>query len=177
MCGTTCNLNGVCFINADTGTVVGDEGTILFTTNGGVTWRSQSSDTRMGLNGICSTEPDTWTTVGMSNTILRREAKANAIESRANDDNDGQELSALKQNYPNPFNPTTTIQFTIVNRQSTIVKVFDLLGREVTTLVDEVKSPGTYTVEFDGSKLASGVYFYRLQAGDFVQAKKLVILK
>jgi hypothetical protein len=83
----------------------------------------------------------------------------------------------LFQNYPNPFNPTTKIQFTIVNRQLTIVKVFDLLGREVTTLVNEVKSPGTYTVEFDGSDLASGVYFYRLQAGDFAQSKKLVLLK
>jgi hypothetical protein len=101
----------------------------------------------------------------------------------------------LSQNYPNPFNPTTKIQFTIVHRQLTIVKVFDLLGREVTTLVNEVKSPGTYTVEFDGSNLASGVYFYRLsavrearrdlvstegrdgQAGDFTQTKQLLLLK
>ena len=83
----------------------------------------------------------------------------------------------LYQNYPNPFNPTTQIQFTIANRQLTIVKVFDLLGREVTTLVNEVRSPGTYTVDFDGSNLSSGVYIYRLQAGDFVQTKKLVILR
>jgi hypothetical protein len=59
----------------------------------------------------------------------------------------------------------------------TIVKVFDLLGREVTTLVNEVKSPGRYTVDFDGSNLASGVYFYRLQAGDFTQTKRLLLLK
>jgi ligand-binding sensor domain-containing protein len=84
---------------------------------------------------------------------------------------------SLGQNYPNPFNPSTKIQFTIVNRQLTIVKVFDLLGREVATLVNEVKEPGTYTVQFDGSNLASGVYFYRLQAGDFVETKKLMILK
>jgi len=84
---------------------------------------------------------------------------------------------ALEQNYPNPFNPITRIQFTIVDRQSTIVKVYDLLGREVTTLVNEVKQPGTYSVEFDGSNLASGVYLYRLQAGDFVMTKKLVLLR
>jgi N-acetylneuraminic acid mutarotase len=92
---------------------------------------------------------------------------------------------SLRQNYPNPFNPTTKIQFTIVNTQLTLVKVFDLLGREVATLVNEVKQPGTYTVEFDGSNLASGVYFYRLQArpllggqaGDFVQTRKLVLLR
>jgi len=98
----------------------------------------------------------------------------------------------LEQNYPNPFNPTTKIQFTIVNRQVTIVKVYDLLGREVSTPVNEVKEPGRYTLEFDGSGLASGVYLYRLQvrpldsaigrdsksgAGDFVQTKKLLILK
>ena len=83
----------------------------------------------------------------------------------------------LFQNYPNPFNPTTKIQFMIVNRQLTIVKVFDVLGRGVATLVNEVKEPGTYSVQFDGSNLASGVYVYRMQAGDFVQTKKLVLLK
>jgi hypothetical protein len=83
----------------------------------------------------------------------------------------------LDQNYPNPFNPTTKIQFTIVNRQLTIVKVFDLMGREVATLVNEVKQPGTYTVVFNGSNLESGVYFYRLQAGSLVETKQLILLK
>jgi hypothetical protein len=85
--------------------------------------------------------------------------------------------SSLSQNYPNPFNPTTKIQFTIVNRQSITLKLYDVLGRAAATLVNEVKQPGTYTVEFDGSNLASGVYFYRLQAGEFVQTRKLVLLR
>jgi hypothetical protein len=84
---------------------------------------------------------------------------------------------SLAQNYPNPFNPTTKIQFTIVNRQLTIVKVYDVLGSEVATLVNEVKEPGTYTVQFNGSNLASGVYFYRLHAGEFTQTKRLMSLK
>jgi hypothetical protein len=92
---------------------------------------------------------------------------------------------SLKQNYPNPFNPMTKIQFTIVDRQLTIVRVFDLVGREVATIVNEVKEPGTYTVQFDGSNLASGVYFYRLetrpvdggQSKSFVGTKKLTILR
>jgi hypothetical protein len=84
---------------------------------------------------------------------------------------------SLSPNYPNPFNPTTKIQFTIVNRQLTIVKVFDLVGREVATLVNEVKEPGRYTVQFDGSNLASGIYFYRMQAGDYIQTKRLTLLK
>jgi hypothetical protein len=84
---------------------------------------------------------------------------------------------ALSQNYPNPFNPTTHIQFTIANRQLTILKVFDALGRDVATLVNEVKQPGTYNVQFDGSSLASGVYLCRLVAGNFVQTKRIVLLK
>jgi hypothetical protein len=83
----------------------------------------------------------------------------------------------LAQNFPNPFNPTTNIQFTIVNRQLTIVKVYDILGSEVATLVNEVKRPGTYSVQFDATGLASGVYFYRLQAGQFVQTKRLLLLR
>jgi hypothetical protein len=84
---------------------------------------------------------------------------------------------SLFQNYPNPFNPKTKIQFIIVNRQSTIVKVFDVLGRDLATLVNEVKEPGMYTVQFDGSNLASGAYFYQLQAGEFIQIRKLLLLR
>jgi hypothetical protein len=84
---------------------------------------------------------------------------------------------AVEQNYPNPFNPVTKIQYTIASRQRTIVSVFDLLGREVATLVDEVKQPGAYTVEFDGSDLPSGVYLCRLQAGGFEQVRKMLLTK
>ncbi len=84
---------------------------------------------------------------------------------------------SLSQNYPNPFNPTTTIKFSILHSQFSTLKVYDILGREVTTLVNEVKSPGTYEVEFNASQLASGVYFYRLTAGDFMQTKKMMLLK
>jgi hypothetical protein len=84
---------------------------------------------------------------------------------------------ALFQNYPNPFNPVTIIQFSIVNSQLTILKVYDVLGREVATLVNEVKQPGTYTVQWDASGVASGVYFYRLEAGSFTSVKKLLLLR
>ncbi|HTY12455.1 MAG TPA: choice-of-anchor D domain-containing protein [Bacteroidota bacterium] len=88
----------------------------------------------------------------------------------------------LLQNYPNPFNPVTTIAFRIADigvRNQSHVKlvVYDLLGREVRVLVNEVKAPGTYSVRFDGSGLASGVYFYRLQADAYVQTKKFILLK
>jgi hypothetical protein len=91
------------------------------------------------------------------------------------------QIIVLEQNYPNPFNPTTVVGYEIpvVSGQSPVVslKVFDLLGREVAVLVNERKAPGGYEVSFDASALASGVYFYRLQAGNFVQTRKLLLLQ
>jgi sugar lactone lactonase YvrE len=89
---------------------------------------------------------------------------------------------ALGQNYPNPFNPVTTVEFSIVNPQYTILTVFDILGREVAVLVNEMKQPGTYTVHWDGrgedgGVVTSGVYVYRLKAGEFVQTKKMILLR
>ena len=83
----------------------------------------------------------------------------------------------LLQNYPNPFNPTTNLSFVIGHRSLVSLKVYDVLGREVATLVNEEKPAGTYEVEFNGSDLPSGVYFYRLTSENFVQTKKAVLLK
>jgi predicted GH43/DUF377 family glycosyl hydrolase len=86
---------------------------------------------------------------------------------------------ALGQNYPNPFNPSTTIQYAIPvgTYGRTSLQVYDVLGREVATLVNEAKQPGTYTVRWDASGMASGTYFYQLQTGRFVSVKKLLLLK
>jgi len=83
----------------------------------------------------------------------------------------------LSQNYPNPFNPTTSLQYAIGIRQFVILKVYDLLGREVATLVNEEKPAGEYEVEFNGSKLPSGIYFYSLRAGEFTDTRKMILLK
>ena len=83
----------------------------------------------------------------------------------------------LHQNYPNPFNPTTTIRFKIAISAFTTLKVYDVLGKEVATLLNELLRPGTYETTFDAQGLASGVYFYRMQAGSFVETKKLVLLR
>jgi hypothetical protein len=85
----------------------------------------------------------------------------------------------LGQNYPNPFNPTTKINYTVgANGNSPVqLKVYDVLGNEVTTLVNEQKPAGTYQITFDASVLSSGVYFYRLMAGEFISTKKLILMK
>jgi hypothetical protein len=84
---------------------------------------------------------------------------------------------ALSQNYPNPFNPSTTIQFDIPKTSFVTLKVYNVLGQEVATLVNEDKKIGRYEVSFDGSKLTSGVYFYRLIAGDYASTNKFLLLK
>ncbi len=84
---------------------------------------------------------------------------------------------SLSQNYPNPFNPTTTIEFRVSSFEFVSLKVFDALGREVSTLVNEVRPAGVYTVRWDASSLPSGVYYYRLQAGAFMESKKMVLMK
>lgn len=83
----------------------------------------------------------------------------------------------LYQNYPNPFNPTTSIKYQVASIKFIKLAVYDILGKEVATLVNEKQSQGTYEVQFDGSKLTSGIYFYKLQAGDFSEVKKMILLK
>jgi hypothetical protein len=83
----------------------------------------------------------------------------------------------LEQNYPNPFNPTTSIQYAINSRQFVTLKIYDVLGNEVATVVNEEKQPGKYEAEFDASGFTSGIYFYKLQAGSFVETKKMILMK
>ncbi|MEJ2196366.1 MAG: T9SS type A sorting domain-containing protein [Ignavibacteriaceae bacterium] len=83
----------------------------------------------------------------------------------------------LNQNYPNPFNPTTTINYSIPQRSLVIIKIFDIIGNEVETLVNEEKPMGMYETNLNAINLASGVYFYRIQAGSFINVKKMILLK
>jgi len=83
----------------------------------------------------------------------------------------------LKQNYPNPFNPTTTIKYQIPELSIVTIKVFDVLGREVETIVNDEQDAGYYEIKFNASSFASGIYFYRIQAGNFIETKKMVLMK
>jgi hypothetical protein len=83
----------------------------------------------------------------------------------------------LEQNYPNPFNPATTINYSIPEAGNVEMKVYDILGNEVATLVNEAKAPGNYSAVFDASTFASGIYIYTLRANNFVQTKKMILVK
>jgi hypothetical protein len=83
----------------------------------------------------------------------------------------------LSQNYPNPFNPATNIEFSLPKSSNGTLKVFNILGQEIATLVNENKNAGTYKVDFDASKLTSGIYIYRLDAGSFTSERKMILMK
>ncbi len=124
----------ILFIDSLNGWMVGEEGMVYHTDNGGVTNIQSEGD------------------------VLPREI-------------------FISQNYPNPFNPLTTISYELPNASSVVLRVYNLLGEEIRTLVNEIKPAGYHSVNFDGGNLPGGVYFYRLQAGSFLATKKLVLIK
>ena len=83
----------------------------------------------------------------------------------------------LSNNFPNPFNPSTKIKYSVPQSSQVVVKVFDILGNEIETLVNEEKPVGTYELTWNAVNLPSGIYFYRIQAGSFVDAKKMILMK
>jgi hypothetical protein len=176
--GTTSYLSGVSFSDVQSGVIVGGDGTILRTSNGGATWTGQASGTTSSLISVSFTDRSMGTAVGAGGTILRT-TTGGTTWIRGDETLPGKppNLFVLRQNYPNPFNPTTTIKFELPRASHVSLVVYDILGRQVSVLVNERKDTGVYEVKFDGSSLASGVYFYRIQAGDYVATKKLLLMK
>jgi hypothetical protein len=85
--------------------------------------------------------------------------------------------SALAQNYPNPFNPSTTIRYGLPEKAHVRLEAYNMLGQRVAVLVNQEQQPGYHTVQFDAARMASGLYFYRMTAGDFVETRKLMLLR
>ena len=148
---------------------------VYLSDNNGATWSTVNSGfstnpaiyalTISGSNVVAGTANGVWT-VPLSQVAAVSKNKSALPEA-----------FSLSQNYPNPFNPTTVISYQVPVSGQVTLKVYDMLGREIATLVNNKESAGSYSVKFDGSRLASGVYFYRLQAGSFSQTKKLLLMK
>jgi hypothetical protein len=164
------------FSDANNGTATGTGGAIVRSTNGGVSWHSQSSGTESTLRSVAFTDADSGTAVGNAGVIVRTTTGGVTTV--------GEYLNppvatdfVLMQNYPNPFNPATTISFSIPSKSFVSLNIFDALGREVSSLLSEELSAGKYSQQWDAAGLSSGVYFYRLQAGSFVETKKLLVVR
>lgn len=135
----------------------------LFITNSGTQFSVEAADTTSPNSGVI---PISGITYINSNVTGVNQA-----------DNSIPQNFLLEQNYPNPFNPSTQINYSIPSAQKVTIKIYDELGKEVTTLVNSDQAAGNYTVDFNASELASGVYFYRIQAGNFIQMKKMILMK
>jgi len=173
--GTTNILRGVSFTDANNGTAVGVGGTILRTTNGGTNWISQISGTTKHLMGVSFTDANNGTTVGYGGTILRTTNGGGTFVNQIS--SEIPERYSLYQNYPNPFNPTTNIKFNIPKSSYVKLTIYDILGKEITTLVNEKLNVGSYEVGWNGSGYPSGVYYYKLITEEFADTKKMVLLK
>ncbi|MCW8804581.1 MAG: YCF48-related protein, partial [Ignavibacteriaceae bacterium] len=183
LCPAIYNLNDVHFLNNELGWIVGEDGVILKTINGGEGWLVDNVGVTRDLNSvffISSTDPSPGWIVGDNGLILSN-TQGQVLDLHETENVVVKEF-CLEQNYPNPFNPSTRIKFTVLSvgtrdRVSVQLKVYDVLGNEIATLVNEEKPAGTYEVEFNATGLPSGIYFYQLKAGEFTQTKKMTYLK
>jgi len=168
-------LFSVSFTDVNNGTAIGENGTIIRTTNGGTNWTLQLSGTTNWLGSVYFTDSNNGIAVGENGTILRTtNGGVTFINQISSEIPKGY---SLYQNYPNPFNPITNIKFDIPKSSYVKLTIYDMLGKEVTTLVNEKLSTGSYKVNWDGSGYPSGVYFYKLVTGDFIDVKKMILLK
>ncbi len=176
------------FIDSQEGWIIAMNDDPLHTTDGGASWQRQTSTPRFTTwESMSIVNPNRGWAVGADGNVYSIANPVSVSDTRAGIPVE----TRLDQNYPNPFNPSTAISYKLSAVGFVKLRVFDVLGREVATLVNEVKQPGVYTVRFDarlpglragqaggqGSGLPSGAYFYRLQAGSFVETRKLLILR
>jgi len=148
---------------------------VFRTLDGGFNWTKLNLKTNFSAYSIYFINVNTGF-VGGSHGFIYKTTAGSTIGINQISENIPDKLS-LFQNYPNPFNPSTNIRYQIANNKFVKITVYDLLGKEIETLVNEKQSPGTYEVTFEGSNYPSGVYFYKLSSGDFSETKKMILIK
>jgi len=177
----TPDLNAVKFLNPDTVVAVGNFGNVIYSTNQGETWTTYETEMMTHFYDVGGKSLTHLYFVGPSGKIISTIDPILLSGDEGSNANLNITGYQLNQNYPNPFNLVTTIKYSIPNnaetRHGVSLRIFDILGREVTTLVNEEKQPGTYEVKFDATRLSSGIYFYRLKAGSFIETKKMILMR
>ena len=135
----------------------------------------------MGYSGLNfrTNSPDRTNIWADDNVTLIHQGKYEALDSLLPVEDERLVVNSfnLFNNYPNPFNPSTVIRYELPENSNVTITVFDVIGNEVATLVNELKPAGSYEVNFNGRNLSSGVYYYRLKAGSFIETKKFVLIK
>jgi photosystem II stability/assembly factor-like uncharacterized protein len=163
------------FYDANTGFASGYNAKCFRTTNGGNNWIDESGFNHSMIILYHFFTPDIVYAYG--NRWLMKTTNGGTILPVNETNNEIVNKYSLGQNYPNPFNPTTNVKFSILNSGDVKLVVYDIMGREVQTLVNEMLKPGTYEVKFDGSMLTSGVYFYKLITDGFSETKRMLLIK
>lgn len=169
------SLLAIANVNVNYCTITGASGIILRTTNTGLNWFTQTSGTTQTLRGVAFTDTSNGTAVGDQGTILHTTNGGITLIGKLSEEIPKQ--FSLEQNYPNPFNPVTNFGFRIANLEFVNIVVYSSLGEKVITLVNEKMSPGSYVLNFDGSRFASGIYFYIMNTDSFTDTKKMILLK
>ena len=162
--------------NSDTSIIAGTYGGGIFVShNGGANWIQRNQGLgNLYLRSILVT--GNYVFVGTSGSSVWRRLKNEVMEVKSIS-TEVPDRYNLSQNYPNPFNPSTNIKFQIKENTFVVLKVYDMLGKEISTLVNEKLEAGTYQVDFTGYQIPSGTYFYRLEAGNYIETKKMTLIK
>ena len=173
-------INSSQIVKENLGWIVGDSGLIAMTDSAGYNWNVQESGTFNNLFALSFIDTLTGWVLGKNNLILHTTDGGENWSTLVSIDNQEYNIPnefTLLQNYPNPFNPVTTIEYSLPKASEVLVTVYNVLGEEVTRLVENTQLAGHHRVIWNASKVASGIYFYRLQAGEFVQTRKMIYLK
>jgi hypothetical protein len=163
-------------------------GGVFYSTNNGSNWSVVNEGivasnvminalVASGTNVFAGTVSDPWSNYSVLNGGVYRRPMSEIVAGVGISRGEVPALFRLDQNFPNPFNPSTTVRYALPVRSHVTLSVFNPLGQRVATLLNESQEPGNHEVRFDGTGLASGVYFYRIQAGDFVQTKRLLLIR
>jgi photosystem II stability/assembly factor-like uncharacterized protein len=149
---------------------------IFYTTLAGTKWTKLNSGlTNLNILSLCTDNDFIY--AGIQDMGIWKYSLAKMQEDDNNLQSAAPDNFGLLQNYPNPFNPVTKIKYTIAENSNVSLKIFDILGREIVTLVNQQQSTGIYEVTFDANNYSSGIYFYRLQAGNYNEIKKMILQK
>ncbi len=179
--GTSYQLYSIHFSDYNFGWASGYDGStssgiILNTTNGGIIWNSNLIEADTALYSIHFADLNYGWAVGENAAILHTtNGGVSFVEEEQIDDVPAEYL--LTQNYPNPFNPSTKIRYSVPQSSNVKIKVFNILGNEIESLVNEEKPFGTYEITWYAANLPSGIYFYKITAGNFIETKKMILMK